>query len=79
MTFYRDLNELINAYEAAERLAEIEDEMTHGYSDYAINGEAATVIPSDLVLNADEPVWFIDDAGRFMCLPGVNGETTSLV
>lgn len=55
MTFESDVAREIAAYEAAETTAERDDSMRSENSDYAVNGEAATLIPANDVLDADLP------------------------
>lgn len=75
-SFETDLARYLDAYDRAEHLASVEEDMMSENSDYAVNGEAATLIPSDLVADAEIPGpvrrYGSDDPGRLV--PGVNGE-----
>lgn len=49
MNFYRDLDRYLASYEQAELLADEEERMMSGESDFHVNGEDATEIPEYLV------------------------------
>lgn len=53
--FFTDLNRHIATYEAGERADEIERDMRSEASDFAVNGEGATLIPANDVRDADVP------------------------
>jgi hypothetical protein len=75
MTFYSDLDRHLAAYDESERLDEIERAMIGESSDYAVNGENARFLPPSVVQDASDPVFIIAQDGRFLCLPGVDGDT----
>lgn len=53
-SFETDLARYLADYDAAERMSEVERSMMDENSDYAVNGENATLIPASDVLDAEE-------------------------
>lgn len=74
-SFETDLARYLAAYERDEAAAEVEENMMSENSDYAVNGENARFLPPSAVLDAGDPVFEIDRDNRFVCLPGVDGDT----